>query len=179
MSSIKYIGAIILAIAIVTLGILAYPGTADYSILQKNTEAKAYMDKNKKNYSICKNTLEFGLSSVYIEVSSQFVTFGPDRVERNARIDKVEKSFKDKIKAECAPTIDRYENSYKTYASTQRAIAGSEQSQLSKLLNIPPEAHLDLSYEPSRASLMGGSGAGGPFTFTIKEAESYFSKHLK
>jgi hypothetical protein len=173
----KGIGGLLIA-GVLVIGMLSgVKGAPSMEIANKNTLAKAYMEKNKDSYAKCYNSINYGSSTIG-SVSMSYLTYNTDEATK-AKLKALETSYAAKIKDQCQKQVEEYETSFSDYKSTSEEIAVSSQSLLDKMLGGKPETDsADLrQYDPPLVRLMSGSAFTNT-VFTEQEVKDYFKQEL-
>lgn len=176
------IGALIL-IAVVILGALGF------YLVDKNSEQaakeqklfllEATMYKSTDKYAECYNSINYGttmIGNVRLDIIGQ--NFGNDSITIE-RLDKIEESFMDGVKAECNATVADYENKYVEYKrlsdeTSETAnwlsflVGGSQNQTIGNKLT---------EFEPSMVRVLSGNSLEN-FIFTKEDVEKYFREQL-
>lgn len=173
----KGIGGLLIA-GVLIIGVMSgVKGAPSMEVANKNTLARAYMEKNKDSYAKCYNSINYG-SGIIGKVSLSYLTYNTDDATK-AKLKSTEESYTQKIKDQCQKQVTDYETSFSDYKSTSEEIAVSSQSLLDKMLGGKPETDsADLrQYDPPLVRLMSGSAFTNT-VFTEQEVTDYFKEQL-
>lgn len=173
----KGIGGLLIA-GILVIGVLSgVKGAPSMEIANKNTLARAYMEKNKDSYAKCYNSINYGSSTIG-KVSLSYLTYNTDDATK-AKLKTTEESYAQKIRDQCQKQVTDYETSFTDYKSTSEEIAKSSQSLLDKMLGGKPEVDdTDLrQYDPPVVRIMSGFALTNT-VFTEQDVTDYFKEQL-
>ena len=173
----KGIGGLLIA-GVLIIGVLSgVKGTPSMEITNKNTLAKAYMEKNKESYAQCYNSINYGSSTIG-KVSLSYLTYNTTDATK-AKLKATEDSYAKKIKEQCQKQVTDYETSFKDYKSTSEEIAKSSQSLLNKMMGGKPDVDAsDLrQYDPPVVRLTSGFALTNT-VFTEQDVTDYFKEQM-
>lgn len=172
----KIIGGLVVIVIIGGVGLNGIKGTPDMELINRNTVAKASLEKQANEYAKCDHSLKLGSVKVS-DVSLSYLKWNSTDEEKQA-IKATEAKFMDQVHATCDPVIKEYTDSFATYKQTSRDIAKAQASLFDKLVNKTPSISDDefSAYEPSYVSMTkGGSG----YVFSDSDIQQFFDEALR
>lgn len=171
----KIIGGLVAIVIIGGVGLNEIKGTPDTDLVNRNTVAKATLEKKADEYAKCDHSLKLGSVKVS-DVSLSYLKWNSTDEEKQA-IKDTEAKFMNQVHATCDPIIKQYDDSFATYKHTSRDIAKAQASLFDKLIGKDLSVSDDnfSAYEPSYVSMTRG---GSEYTFTETDVQQFFSKEL-
>lgn len=172
----KITGGLVLIVIIAGVGLNEIKGTPDMELVNRNTVAKATLEKQADKYARCDHSLKLGSVKVS-DVSLSYLKWNSTDEEKQA-IKATETKFMDQVHATCDPVLKEYADSFVTYKQTSRDIAKAQASLFDKLINKTPSISDDefSTYEPSYVSMTRG---GSEYVFTETDIQQFFDKNLE
>lgn len=168
-------GLVVIAI-VAGVGLNEIKGAPDTDLVNRNTVAKATLEKKADEYAKCDHSLKLGSVKVS-DVSLSYLKWNSTDEEKQA-IKATEAKFMDQVHATCDPVIKEYTGSFAAYKQTSRDIAKAQASLFDKLINKTPSISDDefSTYEPSYVSMTRG---GSEYVFTKTDIQQFFDKNLE
>lgn len=171
----KLIGGLIVVIIIAGVGLNEVKGTPDIDLVNRNTVAKATLEKKADEYAKCDHSLKLGSVKVS-DVSLSYLKWNSTDAEKQA-IKDTETKFMNRVHETCDPVIKEYEDSFAAYKQSSREITKAQASLFDKLINkdisIPDDEFS--SYEPRYISMTKG---GLEYVFTDTDVQEFFANAL-
>lgn len=171
----KIVGGLVVVVIIAGVGLNEIKGTPDMELVNRNTVAKATLEKQADEYAKCDHSLKLGSVKVS-DVSLSYLKWNSTDEEKQA-IKDTEAKFMNQVHATCDPILKEYEDSLATYKQTSRDIAKAQASLFDKLINkdiLLPDDEFS-AYEPSYVLMTRGITED---IFTDDDIANFFKESL-
>ena len=172
----KIAGGLVVIVIIAGVGLNEIKGIPDTELVNRNTIAKATLEKKADEYAKCDHSLKLGSVKVS-DVSLSYLKWDSTDEEKQA-IKATEAKFMAQVHATCDPVIKEYTDSLATYKQTSRDIAKVQASLFDKLISkdisIPDDEFS--AYDPSYVSMTRGTTED---IFTDENIASFFKESFE
>ena len=171
----KIASGLVLLVIIAGVGLNEIKGTPDMELVNRNTVAKATLEKQADKYARCNHSVKLGSVKVS-DVSLSYLKWNSTDEEKQA-IKDTEAKFMNQVHVTCDPIIKQYDDSFAAYKQTSRDIAKAQASLFDKLIGKDSPVSDDnfSAYEPNYVSMTRG---GSEYTFTETDVQQFLSKEL-
>jgi hypothetical protein len=172
------VGSVVLGIAVIGALYFYLTGGPNPQAASDLLDKTTYLAKSKESYARCYNSINYGTSligDIRLKILSENFY---DKSINSDRLDTVEKSFMDTVKAKCQKTVYDYQQAYDKAIGDQEEMHSSTNAIWNFLFgsaNGQPTPQELNSFAPARARM---SIAFNDYIFTEQEVKEYFNQQL-